>query len=451
MFAPLVDDAIVRLKRELAGTSPTLLAPATMADLKADLSVCLEHHFGEVAAYLLKLESWRKSDGEGPITLLFKIFPGLGQSVKLMMNAWIRSQALLLCRLNRDLRRVSNYFPQRYQLPLQYLVLGLSDPHEHYGRVALCAFRNGTKIIYKPRSGCGEKRWFGVLNWLNREGFTPSFYIVPVLSRREYSWMRFISKRGCRRASDVKRFYFLWGAQVAVSQWLGFADLHHENWIARGSHPVLIDAECFGAGAWQLKNRTPGKLKPLKPGLRSGILPWQRPDGGGAWRGVAPFDASKFFPHPPAAWPMLGRRIQSPQRYLGSICDGYAALVEFISADSRRYGRLAATFRSASRQCTRRVFVRSTQEYQLILRSSLHPGFLLERNSRFAFLLNRCRGTAPWREVALAEARALMRCTVPRFTAAKLGQADSCEEFATVKEMRNSLAFLRTRLRSSAC
>lgn len=292
------------------------------------------------------------------------------------------------------------------------LRLGLSDPHDGGKTAAMLLFGSGKRVIYKPRPSHGEKLWFRLLGRLNGAGFGPLFRIPAHLGRDRYSWMEFISRRPCRSIGGVERFYFAWGIQAALAEFAGFTDLHHENWVANGAWPVLVDAEAFGREAWKLRRlgEPPERVNSL---LETGLLPSHEAR---SCRGIAPFDRAEFFANSPRAWPRLRGAVQPPERFVPLITAGYDAAARFLASHPALRGHVRAAVRRAADKS--RVFVRRSAEYHARLMQSLDPYYLLTNESQRArFFYERCMQAAPSDAIARAEVRALLRCSVPRFTA----------------------------------
>ena len=120
---------------------------------------------------------------------------------------------------------------------------GLGDPHAGGRTVCLCVFRDGRRLVYKPRPLGLHAQWNRVLGWfaaLVPELASPA---VEVLPRGEYGWAGFVHARACTTPEQVPAFYARFGAQLALLHVLDATDVHAENVLAAGGHPVLVDVE----------------------------------------------------------------------------------------------------------------------------------------------------------------------------------------------------------------
>jgi hypothetical protein len=336
-------------------------------------------------------------------------FPALAETLSLVVWDWVETQQELLSRLNRDaalVRKVIGSDPGLNQVT--DIRLDMSDPHDRGRSVAMLRFGGGKRVIYKPRPCNGELLWARCLAVLNNEGFDLKFRIPEICARSDYHWMAFVGHVECRDKAAVRRFYYRWGAQAAIATLFRFADLHCENWIAFGEHPVLVDAEVFGPAAF-------GKAlgANLEPLIGTGLLPFA-PSRGLAYYGIAPFDLPARFAQPPTAWPKCGNRVEAPISYTREIAAGFAMLMDFLARNKRAREKLKQLF-SKGQGYTKRILFRSTMAYQRFLQFSLEPHEILLSPTRLVNLRLKCLTPTGSPALAEAEARALLRCSVPRF------------------------------------
>jgi lantibiotic modifying enzyme len=188
------------------------------------------------------------------------------------------------------------------------------------------------------------------------------------------------------------------------------ADLHRQNWIASGEHPVLIDAEMLGDAFSKPDSKDSFDVH-LHPLLKTGMLPLFQTDRVGYYSGFAPFEGSGRTTDRNILWLVYSGRIQYPHRYADEILKGFTAAARFVCT-SRQSTPLRGFVLKAAHRKSLRVLKRATMQYQQILYESLQPRHMQNRGQRFEYLLRRC---GPDR-LAEIEARALFRCCVPRFT-----------------------------------
>jgi hypothetical protein len=339
-------------------------------------------------------------------------FPAVAETVALLLWDWIHTHRELLSRLHEDKKKLCRLRrSNRASFRVKHIRPGLSDYHETGGSVVLLTFMNGEGVIYKPRRSDGEVIWFRILKWLNREGFGACFYVPEFVSRKNYYWMTFVKSRDCRDTQELRRFYRRWGAQAAVATLFSFGDLHHENWIAAGGQPVLVDAEVFGGKHTALDETHIDACQ--RKLLATGLLPFT-PSIGLSYRGIAPFDTPERFARTPACWPRCRHKTRPPIHYVDDIVRGFRSLIRFVVTS--KTVRCIDRFPTALRALESRLIYRSTSEYAEMLRLSLEPRAMLLGPSRYSRLLVSCSQRARSAKIARCEARALARCCIPRFT-----------------------------------
>ncbi|MDX6260812.1 MAG: hypothetical protein QOH84_2500 [Kribbellaceae bacterium] len=116
------------------------------------------------------------------------------------------------------------------------------DPHRGGRCTATLTFTNGHRIIYKPRPLDLHAHFNDLVHWLNdKTGL--DLQTVAVVRRPEYGWLEHIPHTPCQDLSQVRRFYHRQGGLLALLYILDGTDMHHENLIAHGDQPVLVDVE----------------------------------------------------------------------------------------------------------------------------------------------------------------------------------------------------------------
>lgn len=432
-----------RLEEKVRPHHWKILSPRAPTDLARDLTARLTANLGKAFYAIITAVGARAEQDRVILKQTLTLFPAFGETVLLIEESWSNAHVMMLRRLHRDVAAISTFLKvRRASVEIVRVAAGLSDPHD--GRTAaLIELTNRRRFIYKPRSAGGEEIWFGILDWLNREGFEPQFRIPAVISRSRYHWMEFLPAMECKDKVAVERFYLRWGAQAALCDAAGMVDLHHENWIAAGEHPILVDVETFGRTAWRLRRTGTERAASLPSLLRTGLFPFGADRKLGAYVAIAPFDMGTAL-REPHAWPRCGGATHTPAQYAKEIATGYALLTRFVWANPSRRSKLSRMICRAASRRGNRVFVRSSAEYHGILLESLRPYEILGARTRFQFLLQRCVQTAPSRSIAMAEAQELLRCSIPRFTATTLPTTGSAVRLPSIAKMRESIKFLRS-------
>jgi type 2 lantibiotic biosynthesis protein LanM len=189
-------------------------------------------------------ESYLRSlEGEG-LLRLFLEYPVLARYLAVRLCQWVDAAREFLVRLEADMAELETRFNQGQPLGrVIKLDTDLSDPHRA-GRKALRAhFAAGVRLIYKPKAIASEAAYWNLLGWINDNAELPPFRTLQVLEGGAYGWVEEIETHPCQNQQEVEAYYFRAGMLVCLIYALEGSDCHHENLIAAGEHPVVIDHE----------------------------------------------------------------------------------------------------------------------------------------------------------------------------------------------------------------
>jgi type 2 lantibiotic biosynthesis protein LanM len=167
-------------------------------------------------------------------------YPVFARSAALAVMYWLDATYELLEHLSHDWHELQDTWGDTGPLCAMQC---LGDPHRHHRHVYILEFRNGIKIVYKPRPLAVEKQFQQLLEWLNSQGARPHLRTLTVLSKSDYGWVEFIGASACTTDRQVRHFYERIGALLAIFYALSATDFHLENLIAAGEHPVAVDLE----------------------------------------------------------------------------------------------------------------------------------------------------------------------------------------------------------------
>jgi lantibiotic modifying enzyme len=462
VLTPAVRFAVTQLRRTTPPPAATILTRSAWDDLQRDLSarlafaltptLRLQQTAAKAVARSLPIDhnGGLRYAMQGNVTLLETIieFPDLLETAAQLISAWIDAQRELFARLLRDKADLCSLFPDaREPFRVTHIRSRLSDPHDGARTAAMVEFVGDRRVIYKPRPADGEELWFEALCWLNRNGIRVSFCVPKMLSRRNYVWMEFLQTKSCKSSSAVRLFYFRWGAQIALAQILRASDLHRDNWLAVGSQPILVDAELIGdAEPAQSRAKSKSKHRPSLPRLlQTGLLPLVSRDRAGFYRGVAPLDAISSKVAPPKCWPRYARAFREPARYVSDLVRGFDA-VGGLFGNARTAQRFYREVVLRTGRQKRRVILRPTAQYGRLLRESCSARNMTSAGERWRRLVRECCASAPSHWVGLAEARALLRCDIPKFTTRRRAIPASWKQCsAAIAELKKSSRLLRYR------
>jgi type 2 lantibiotic biosynthesis protein LanM len=214
---------------------------------------------------------------EGILPLL-KEYPVLARRLVECIDRWATCSLELLTQLCADWNEIrATFFDGADPGTLVEVEVGKGDIH-HGGRsVTILKWDSGARLVYKPHSLAIDAHFQDLLAWLNKRGFRPEFRTLKVIERGAYGWAEFVEARPCASKEEIERFYQRQGGYLALLYTLEAADVHAENLIAAGEHPMLIDLETLlqpqVAVPTALKQRFPGVEIMNHSVMRIGLLP----------------------------------------------------------------------------------------------------------------------------------------------------------------------------------
>ena len=214
------------------------------------------------------------------LLLLLEEYPVLARQLVQTIEYWVVASLECFERLCSDWHEICAIFAPLGDPGLLLEVQSDAGDHHRGGRsVLLLRFSGGWRLVYKPKSLAIDQHFQELLLWLNARGAEPAFQPLSVLDRGIYGWSAFVTEQECGSEEEVQRFYERQGAYLALLHALEATDLHHENLIAAGEHPMLVDLETlFHPRA--LMEKLLGAGEPAFEALehsvmRVGLLPYQ--------------------------------------------------------------------------------------------------------------------------------------------------------------------------------
>jgi len=351
-----------------------------------------------------------------------------------------RILARLLLRLGDDATRLSAAFPEMADRGrLTGFAAGLGDRHDDGASVVRLAFAHG-RLVYKPRSLAIDAVYARFLDRLAQAGVEPAQRAAAVLDRGDYGYAEWIAHAPVADAAASSRYYRRYGGTCAIAYLLGCTDLHLENVIASGEHPVLVDLETVFQPLLSRRAADAPRTDPrVASVLFTGLLPSSQSAPGAydlsglAWgedrvetrRAVdAGSDRLRLAETDAVTRPAMnlpftadGARI-APHDHAGDVVAGFESTYRGLLALRPRLrggdGALAAFAPLRAR-----ALLRSTHIYARLLDAMSHPRYLRSAEDRDAVLARLALGAREWPFLARVQARereALLRGDVPRFT-----------------------------------
>jgi type 2 lantibiotic biosynthesis protein LanM len=119
----------------------------------------------------------------------------------------------------------------------------LSDPHNNGRSVRIVSFEDGARVVYKPKDLRLDAAWHALVERLNGSQAPIVLKAVRAIAQDGYGWTEFVDHAACADAEGFARFFRRAGGWLALFHCFAATDMHQENMIACGDHPVPIDLE----------------------------------------------------------------------------------------------------------------------------------------------------------------------------------------------------------------
>ena len=176
------------------------------------------------------------------LALLFAEKPVLLRLTATIVRQWIDTTTELINRLHADMTEIRGIITHSgLDVKVQAIGGDLSDPHNFGHSVQILTFEDQTKLVYKPKDLRLDVAWHDLIERFNANSPPVALKPVKTLARSEYGWTEFIEHTSCESEQDIEVFYRRAGAWLAVFHLFASTDMHFENILAQGAHPVPID------------------------------------------------------------------------------------------------------------------------------------------------------------------------------------------------------------------
>ncbi|MBU5334611.1 type 2 lanthipeptide synthetase LanM family protein [Anaerocolumna aminovalerica] len=372
---------------------------------------------------------------------LFETYPALARLIIDIINNTVDYYTEILENYLKDEKEIIQLFNIKNPKILKIRVGG-SDSHNHGKSVARIIYDNGQEIIYKPHSISTEYEYQKFLQWIGKQsGIGMKSYAM--IDKGNYGWEELVIHTPCKSENELKDYYKRIGVVLCVNYMLNVYDIHHENIIAYGPYPIVIDAETI------LKNNEPydsSKIKEYSLNkiretvVAQGLLPQHIRKGGAESldlsglsheEGVYPVKIPVFInarrsdmkcvyknPKSPVQnnFPMLADKPISYSNYLDYILKGFHIIYEYVIKNKEKTLEKFKAFK----KLTLRHLRRDTQTYAMILETSRHPDFLIDAASRELLLMslykNKNMDDNREYQAVKDEVRQLLSNDIPMFT-----------------------------------
>lgn len=372
---------------------------------------------------------------EQGIDLLVNTYPELARKLLLLLETHRKNCVEFLEHFRQDIPRLSAAFG----MPEEDVVLcslegNLSDAHNRGKSVLRLGLRSGITLFYKPRSMAVDRAWQEFARRLAQSGFPTRLAAPPVLDRGTYGYAREIAGEAPLDEKGIREYYRNAGGLCCVVCMLGGSDFHHENIIAQGTVPVLIDVETImtpkPAPVYGLAEVNKSEGASTHVGRTLMLQQWVG-NSADSSRDIGGFTSEqKSMRNIPAA--QKGGR-KGAEYYPREFSAGFAAAYDFLAAHKQRI--LAEKWLDGFAGCRFRYVFRRTALYDSLLQHFYSAPFL--RDIRYfegalsrlgaGILLNFAKeDTRRLWKLVTAEKEAMRLADIPYFTCRGNSRALSC-------------------------
>ncbi|MFG2332631.1 type 2 lanthipeptide synthetase LanM family protein [Streptomyces sp. NPDC048604] len=283
---------------------------------------------------------------------------------------------------------------------------GAGDAHDGGRSVMLLRFADDTRLVYKPRPPAAHRHFNDFVAWHNALPGTVALRTLRLFDRGAYGWVEFVEPGPCATSAEVGTFYRRQGALLALLHVLDGTDLHHENLIAVGADPVLVDVETLFHPPLPGTEDDPAARALHDSVYRVGLLPQLLVGDdsaldvsavGGGREAVSPVERADWadagtdrmrlvrapgrFAEAANRPRLAGGEPVEPAAHVDALCAGFRAAYTAISA-ARRELCGAGGLLSAFADDEVRVVARPTWVYSTLLDESTHPDLLKDAAER---------------------------------------------------------------------
>lgn len=176
------------------------------------------------------------------IRSFYELYPVLARLMTEETIRFLTFSKEIIIHVDKDMNQLQQTFTGEYDC-LKDVSIGLGDTHNYGRSVAKLTFVSGSQLMYKPHSLAVDECFQEIVRWINNLNWSYPLKAAQVLNYGSYGYQQYITNVPCNTLDETERFYYRQGAYTALFYVLGSVDLHCENLIACGEHPVFVDME----------------------------------------------------------------------------------------------------------------------------------------------------------------------------------------------------------------
>lgn len=338
----------------------------------------------------------------------------LFESIKNHINYFVE----ILSVTEQEKKQIEEYFEIDNLCEILNVELSVGDSHARGKTVGIITFTDNRQLVFKPRNMHLEKAFNNLIAYINANKTKELLDLkcAKIYTTNQYGWMEYINFEECSSEQEITRFYKRIGEYLCVLYSLNAKDFHHENLIARGEYPYLIDLEAvLHIGKQSVKNDSVQEivthlindsvysiyLLPTRTIFKEDHGEVRVLDIGGTGANTvqqSPFRSLQISENKTDNIhikndystvnieknnPQLNNTIINSRDYIDSIHEGFEEMYHWILQNKAAYLSIVENL-FANSKC--RIICKPTFMYSKLLQTSFHPDLLREPIDRKIFL-----------------------------------------------------------------
>lgn len=366
----------------------------------------------------------------------FREYPTLARLLSEKLDGYCKNFKMLIDSMvknSKELEAVFNISPPFYITQWD----GNQGDSHNGGKSAIILEINGVKLVYKYHNNNLLLQFNKFIAYINTYLVNDKLYTYDCVSGENYCFEKYISNTGCKDLSEIEIYYKRYGYLVALTYWLNSTDLHMENIIAKGSDPVIIDAETLlQAEERRVYSDDSTSLKYFENNsvITTGLLPmnkhWKRQIDISGLNGIKqklPFKVRKLINKRSTDIeysyqdkyvdignnvPCLHRKFISYNGFEDCIIEGFNAMMSILM---KNMNNILTTALKLFSNVQVRCVLRDTEDYQNFLEFSTHPSCMIDYIEREKIFENLWSNSFINKKIVNLEIDALLVHDIPYF------------------------------------
>ena len=260
LFCGVVEEAERRLVRTISPHRMDLLSESAMVGLRLELAHSLAGLCGPIfyQRFRLQRDVEPRADAANDERAALRAFvvhmrseglravflqrPVLLRLLAVVVAQWVAATVEFAQRLHADQAALAmlTRAPGGHVVACSEVV---GDLHNHGRAVRSVVFTNEAKVFYKPKNLAIDGAWSELILDLNARAPPFQLRTPRTLARTDYGWSEHIEHDPCEEPGGFAAYFRRAGGWLCLFHLFGGMDMHEQNIVASGEHPVPVDLE----------------------------------------------------------------------------------------------------------------------------------------------------------------------------------------------------------------